>query len=85
MKGVCGWHVLFELMNMYSPSGNGLSLPGVASVASAADTVRADYLASPLWPPAAGSQTSPAMPLAMRLLNSSALRQTALDASHRCH
>ena len=48
--------------------------------ASAAHTVRADYLASPLWPPAAGSQTSPAMPLAMGLLNSSALQQAALDA-----
>lgn len=45
-----------------------------------ADAVRADYLASPLWPPAAGSQTSPAMPLAVGLLNSSALQQTALAA-----
>jgi len=48
--------------------------------AAAADDVRADYLASALWPPAAGSQTSPAMPLAVGLLNTSALQQTALDA-----
>ncbi len=46
----------------------------------AADSVRADYLASHLWPPANGSQTSPAMPLAMGLLNSSAMQLMALDA-----
>jgi alpha-L-rhamnosidase len=48
--------------------------------AAAADAVRADYLASPLWPPAAGSQTGPAMPLAVGLLNNSALQQAALNA-----
>jgi hypothetical protein len=48
--------------------------------AAVADAVRADYLASPLWPPAAGSQTSPAMPLAVGLLNSSELQDTALAA-----
>ena len=48
--------------------------------ADIAEEVRADYLASPLWPPAAGSQTSPAMPLAVGLLNSSALQHAALDA-----
>jgi alpha-L-rhamnosidase len=48
--------------------------------AAVADSVRADYLASPLWPPFAGSQTSPAMPLAVGLLNNSTLQQTALDA-----
>jgi hypothetical protein len=47
---------------------------------SVAESVRADYLASHLWPPSNGSQTSPAMPLATGLLNSSALQLTALHA-----
>jgi hypothetical protein len=48
--------------------------------AAVAEAVRADYLASNMWPPAAGSQTSPAMPLAVGLLNSSALQLVALNA-----
>jgi hypothetical protein len=80
--GVTGTCMLFSNCVLLSRFASEILLNATEAQrwAAAAESVRADYLASPLWPPTNGSQTSPAMPLAVGLLDTAALQLVALDA-----